>query len=73
METRVNTNNQTSYEPEADILSWEVSHKPITHAKEAGNVIIHFADDDTPVLVEILEASTFLSQATATRTRALAA
>lgn len=73
METSIKTRGTTSYEPEADVLSWEVSDKPITHAKEAGNMIVHFAEDDTPVLVEILEASMFLSQANTVRKHALAA
>lgn len=49
-----------SYEPEADVLSWEVSTKPIDFAKEIGNVVVHFSKDSTPVLLEILEASNFL-------------
>ena len=51
------------YEPEADVLSWEVSAKPIDFAKEIGNAVIHFTKDNTPVLFEILEASRFLKEA----------
>lgn len=51
------------YEPEANVLSWEVSHDPIDFAQESGNVIIHFSRRGTPVLVEILEARKFLSDA----------
>ena len=53
---------KTSYEPEADVLSYEVSNKPIDYAKEIGNFIIHFSNDNTPVLFEILEASNFLNR-----------
>ena len=51
-----------SYEPEADVLSWEVSAKPIDFAKEIGNVVVHFSKDNAPVLLEILEASAFLNK-----------
>jgi uncharacterized protein YuzE len=51
-----------SYEPEADVLMWEITDKPIDYAKEIGNVIVHFTKDNTPVLIEILEASQFLAK-----------
>jgi len=52
-----------SYEPEADVLMWEITDKPIDYAKEIGNVIVHFTKDGVPVLIEILEASKFLTRA----------
>ena len=52
-----------SYEPEADVLAWEVTKQPIDYAKEVGNVVIHYSKKNTPVLMEILEASKFLSKA----------
>lgn len=52
-----------SYEPEADVLTWELSDKDIYSAKEMGNVVVHFTKNDLPVLVEILDASNFLLQA----------
>ncbi len=52
-----------SYEPEADVLMWEITDKPINFAKEIGNVVVHFTKDSVPVLVEILEASKFLTKA----------
>ncbi|PIY90722.1 MAG: hypothetical protein COY72_01955 [Candidatus Nealsonbacteria bacterium CG_4_10_14_0_8_um_filter_35_10] len=51
-----------SYEPEADVLMWEITDKPIDYAKEIGNVVVHFTKDNTPVLIEILEASKFLAR-----------
>lgn len=58
------TNNiKISYEPEADILMWELSNQSIDFAKEAGNIIVHFNREGIPVLVEILEASKFLHTA----------
>lgn len=48
-----------SHDPEANVVSWELSKAPIHYAKEAGNVIIHFNKNGTPVLIEILEASKF--------------
>jgi uncharacterized protein YuzE len=52
-----------SYEPEADVLTWELSDKDIYSAKEMGNVIVHFTKNDFPVLIEILEATDFLTSA----------
>lgn len=52
-----------SYEPEADVLMWEITDKPIDFAKEIGNVVVHFTKNNMPVLIEILEASRFLARA----------
>ena len=52
-----------SYETEADILIWEITNQPIDYAKEIGNVVVHFTKNNIPVLIEILEASKFLSKA----------
>jgi len=52
-----------SYEPEADVLMWEITDKPIDFAKEIGNVVVHFTENNIPVLIEILEASKFLARA----------
>lgn len=49
-----------SYEPEADVLMWEITDKPIDFAKEIDNVVVHFTKNNIPVLIEILEASKFL-------------
>lgn len=51
-----------SYEPEADILMWEITNKPIDYAKEIGDVVVHFTKNNMPVLIEILEASKFLAK-----------
>ena len=51
-----------SYEPEADVLMWEITDKPIDYAKEIGDVVIHFTKNNIPVLIEILEASKFLAR-----------
>lgn len=52
-----------SYEPEADVLMWEITDKPIDFAREIGNIIVHFTKNNIPVLIEILEASKFLTRA----------
>lgn len=57
------TKTKISYEPEADVLMWEITNKPIDYAKEIGNVVVHFTKENVPVLIEILEASKFLSKA----------
>lgn len=49
------------YEPEADVLSIaSVSDVVIDHAREMGNVVVHFSTEDEPVLIEVLEASSTL-------------
>lgn len=48
------------YEPEADVLWWETSKGKIDHAEELGNMVVHFDKKNTPVMVEILEATKFL-------------
>ena len=52
-----------SYEPESDVLTWEITNQPIDYAKEIGNVVVHFTKNNIPVLIEILDASKFLSKA----------
>jgi len=47
------------YEPEADVLRFEVSNQPIDYAKEIGNFIVHFSKDNLPVYIEILKAKNF--------------
>ncbi len=53
-----------AYDREKDILLVEVSGKPIDHAEELGQLIVHFSKKNHPVLLEVLEASEFLSAAT---------
>ena len=61
----MNNKNKTkiSYEPEADVLMWEITGKSIDYAKEIGGVVVHFTKNNMPVLIEILEASKFLTKA----------
>lgn len=50
-----------SYEPEADVLRFELSSRAIIdYARELGNVVVHFTKDHVPVYLEILEARQFL-------------
>lgn len=49
--------NGVTYDPESDVLAWEISDKPITYAKEIGTLIVHFTSGHAPVLIEVLEAS----------------
>ncbi|MEK7611479.1 MAG: DUF2283 domain-containing protein [Patescibacteria group bacterium] len=50
------------YEKEDDVLTFWLSNKKIDHAEQAGDLIVHFNEKDTPVFVEILNATKFLSQ-----------
>ena len=51
-----------SYEPEADVLRVEISRRPIDYASELGNIVVHFSPQNTPVYLEILEASKFIEE-----------
>jgi len=56
------TGHTIYYEPEADILSIELNKKEISHAKEVGNVVVHFSQENLPVYLEFLEASKFFDR-----------
>ena len=53
---------KVDYSKEEDILMYEVSDEPIDYAGEMDSVIVHFTKSGKPVLLEILDASKFLSQ-----------
>ena len=50
------------YDPETNILSWEVSKGEISHAREIGNFIFHLSPSGKPMLIEVLDASSFIGQ-----------
>ena len=50
------------YDPEANILSWEVGQGEINHVREFSNFIIHLSHAGKPILIEVLEASNFFGQ-----------
>ena len=58
------------YDRRKDILLVEVSRKPVDHAEEIGPLIVHFSKQNQPVLIEVLDASDFLSAATKVTARA---
>lgn len=51
------------YEPEADVLSWELSNAPIDFAEEVGDIIVHFTKGYKPVLIEVIRAKEFMKKA----------
>jgi len=53
---------KVDYSKEEDILMYEVSDEPIDYAEEMDSVIVHFTKTGKPVLLEILDASKFLTQ-----------
>lgn len=57
-----NSKPKIDYEPEADVLTYEITNQPIDYAKEIGNIVVHFTKNNIPVLVEILEATKFLKK-----------
>jgi len=56
---------KVKYSPEVDILMYEVSKAAIDHTEEVGDIIVHYSKRRKPVLLEILNASSFLNQALA--------
>ena len=58
------------YNREMDIATIEISPKKIDYAKEAQNIIVHFCKDDEPVILEIMDASKFLTNITEAAMRA---
>ena len=54
---------QLKYEPEADVLSWELMKEPIEYATEIGNFVVHFSKSNEPVFIEVLQAKEFMRKA----------
>jgi len=50
------------YDPEANIMLWEIGKGRISHAREFGQFIIHLSASGKPLLIEILDASRFVGQ-----------
>lgn len=48
------------YRKDVDALLIELSDNTIGHAKEEGQIIIHFSTDNEPLLLEIFDAKEFL-------------
>lgn len=51
------------YSKDTDTLLIELSDKKIDHAEEQGQVIVHFTKNNVPVLIEIMDASQFITDA----------
>lgn len=60
---KLNKKIKFSYDPEADVLSWDLSGKPIDYASEFGDVIVHFTKEGEPVTIEVLHAKEFVRTA----------
>lgn len=50
------------YDPESNLISWEIAKGEIAYAREVGQFIIHLSPAGKPVLIEILNASKFVRQ-----------
>ncbi len=48
------------YSKDVDILHVELSDKPVHHAQDSGPFIIHFSEEDEPVLLEVQGGKDFL-------------
>lgn len=61
---------RVSYNRKEDILVLELSQGVVDHAEETGPLISHFSAEGKLILLEILEASEFLSQLSRTTMKA---
>ena len=50
------------YDKDDDVLMVWFSNQKVDYAEQQKNIIIHFSKKDKPVLMEILDASEFLTQ-----------
>ena len=50
------------YEKEDDVLLVELNKKPIDHAEQSGDLIVHYSSKREAVLLEILDATKFLKE-----------
>lgn len=48
------------YEKEDDVLNIWLSDRKIDYGEQAGDIIVHFTEEEEPVYIEILDASKFL-------------
>lgn len=55
---------KVQYNRDDDVLTIHLSDGAIDHAEETDGIIVHFSPDDRPVMLEVLEASDFLSRLT---------
>jgi len=56
------SNTKLKYDPDSDVLMWETSGRDIDYATQVANVVIHFSKENIPVLIEILEATKFITE-----------
>lgn len=58
-----NNHAKLKYDPDSDVLMWETSKtRGIDHATRVANVVVHFSRENIPVLIEILEATKFITE-----------
>lgn len=50
------------YSRSEDVLLVELSEERVDYAEEMGPVIVHFTEDGRPVILEILDASEFITK-----------
>lgn len=50
------------YDQQDDVLMIWFSKKSVDHAEQEKNLIVHFSKDNKPVLMEVLDASSFLKK-----------
>lgn len=53
---------KVKYYEDADLLSIRISKKLYHDASQSGDIIVHYAEDKEPVLIEILNAAQFLKE-----------
>lgn len=51
-----------SYSKDVDALLIELSNQPIAYAEDQGQIILHYSQEETLVLVEILDFRSMMSE-----------
>jgi len=51
-----------SYSKDVDILLIELSEKSIAHAEHDGDIILHYSEDNTLVLIEVMDFQRTLTE-----------
>jgi uncharacterized protein YuzE len=55
---------KVSYNRKDDVLTYELASGRVDHAEEFGPMIVHFDKKGKPIIIEVLDASEFLTAST---------
>lgn len=50
------------YDRERDVLTLQLAEGMVDHARQVGEIVVHFTEDDRPLLLEMLGARELLAR-----------